>query len=562
VFVSRYIIVEEEGHLSTIVIKMAQDFYRRIERFLAAVIVLLLFFAGGCGGRGPRASATLAPEIDLGTTIGSLVEVFSLESIPVEGYGLVGGLEGTGSVECPPSIRSYLQKYILSQAQKIDAEGFIGSRETAVVVVEGLMPAAVSKHQYFDVRVTALAGTQTTSLEGGWLYRSELKAAGGFGITVRSLAEAEGPVFMDTISGGKLDKKTGYVLAGGTVLDEYKIGLVIRRPDYQVTSLIRNRMNGRFGDGTAKAVSPSRIVLNVPAEYKRQKKRFVSIVRAMYLSESAESTKVRIRKFVSGLAASDDKDSSEIALESIGNAGLSKLGALLNSSNEEVRLRAARCMLNLGSDKGLDTLRQIATDRSSAYRFEALEAVTAAASRNDAAAISRRLLRDSDFDIRLAAYEQLRRLGDITIDQKLIARDFYLERIAQTDYKSIFVSRSGQPRIVLFGAPIYCRDNVFVQSTDGNITINAPSGQEYVSIIRKHPRQSDAGPVQLLSSYELSDIIETLCEEPPKKPSQKKFGLGVSYAEAIALLERLWRKGAVSAEFHAGPMPKIDLNIK
>jgi len=541
---------------------MAQDFYRRIERFLAAVIVLLLFFAGGCGGRGPRASATLAPEIDLGTTIGSLVEVFSLESIPVEGYGLVGGLEGTGSVECPPSIRSYLQKYILSQAQKIDAEGFIGSRETAVVVVEGLMPAAVSKHQYFDVRVTALAGTQTTSLEGGWLYRSELKAAGGFGITVRALAEAEGPVFMDTISGGKLDKKTGYVLAGGTVLDEYKIGLVIRRPDYRVTSLIRNCMNGRFGDGTAKAVSPSRIVLNVPAEYKRQKKRFVSIVRAMYLSESAESTKVRIRKFVSGLAASDDKDSSEIALESIGNAGLSKLGALLNSSNEEVRLRAARCMLNLGSDKGLDTLRQIATDRSSAYRFEALEAVTAAASRNDAAAISRRLLRDSDFDIRLAAYEQLRRLGDITIDQKLIARDFYLERIAQTDYKSIFVSRSGQPRIVLFGAPIYCRDNVFVQSTDGNITINAPSGQEYVSIIRKHPRQSDAGPVQLLSSYELSDIIETLCEEPPKKPSQKKFGLGVSYAEAIALLERLWRKGAVSAEFHAGPMPKIDLNIK
>ncbi len=535
---------------------------RRIERFLATGIVLLLFFAGGCGGRGPRASATLAPETDLGVTIGSLVEVFLLESIPIEGYGLVGGLEGTGSVECPPLIRSYLQKYILSQVQKIDAEGFIGSRETAVVVVEGLMPAAVSKHQYFDVRVTALAGTQTTSLEGGWLYRSELKAAGGFGITLRALAEAEGPVFMDTISGGKLDKKTGYVLAGGTVLDEYKIGLVVRRPDYRVTSLIRNRLNGRFGDGTAKAVSPSWIVLNVPAKYKQQKKRFVSIVRAMYLSESAESTKARIRKFVSGLATSDDKDSSEIALESIGNAGLSKLGALLNSSNEEVRLRAARCILNLGSDKGLDTLRQIALDRSSAYRFEALEAVTTAASRNDAAAISRRLLRDSDFEIRLAAYEQLRRLGDITIDQKLIARDFYLERIAQTDYKSIFVSRSGQPRIVLFGAPIYCRDNIFVQSSNGNITINAPSGQEYVSIIRKHPRQPDAGPVQLRSSYELSDIIETLCEEPPKKPSQKKFGLGVSYAEAIALLEQLWRKGAVSAEFHAGPMPKIDLNIK
>jgi flagellar basal body P-ring protein FlgI len=529
--------------------------------FLLAGIVLLLFFAGGCKGPSPRASATLAPEIDLGTTIGSLVEVFSLESIPVEGYGLVAGLEGTGSVECPPAIRSYLQQYILSQVPEIDAEAFIGSLETAVVVVEGLMPA-VSKHQYFDVRVTTLAGTQTTSLEGGWLYRSELKAAGGFGITVRALAEAEGPVFMDTISGGKSDKKTGYVLAGGTVLDEYNISLVVRQPDYRVTSLIRNRLNGRFGDGTAKAASPSRIELKVPAEYKQQKKRFVSIVRAMYLSESAESTKARIRKFVGGLVASDDKDSSEIALESIGNAGLSKLGALLNSSNEEVRLRSARCMLNLGSDEGLDTLRQIAMDGGSSYRLEALGAIAAAASRNDAAAISRSLLRDSDFEIRLAAYEQLRRLGDITIDQKLIARDFYLERIAQTEYKSIFVSRSGQPRIVLFGAPIYCKDNIFVQSADGDITINAPSGQEYVSIIRKYPRQADAGPVHLRSSYELSDIIEKLCEEPPKKAGQKKFGLGVSYAEAIALLERLWRKGAVSAEFHTGPLPKIDLIIK
>ncbi|MHC4365014.1 MAG: flagellar basal body P-ring protein FlgI [Planctomycetota bacterium] len=534
----------------------------RIERFLAAGIVLLLFFAGGCGGPDSGPSVTLTPETDLGTTIGSLVEVFSLESIPVEGYGLVGGLAGTGSVECPPTIRSYLQKYILSQVPNIDAEDFIGSRETAVVVVEGLMPATVSKHQYFDVRVTALAGTQTTSLEGGWLYRSELKAAGGFGITIKALAETEGPVFMNTISGGKLDKKTGYVLAGGTVLDEYNISLAVRQPDYRVTSLIRDRLNGRFGDGTAKAVSPSRIELKVPAEYKRQKNRFASIVRAMYLSESAESTKARIRKFVSGLVSSHDKDSSEIALESIGNAGLSKLGALLNSSNEEVRLRAARCMLNLGSDKGLDTLRRIAMDGDSAYRLEALDAITAAASRNDAAAISRRLLRESNFDIRLAAYEQLRRLGDITIEKKLIARDFYLERIAQTDYKSIFVSRSGQPRIVLFGAPIYCRDNIFVQSANGNITINAPSGQKYVSIIRKHPRQADTGPVHLRSSYELSDIIETLCEEPPKKAGQKKFGLGVSYAEAIALLERLWRKGAVSAEFHAGPMPKMDLNIK
>ncbi len=522
-------------------------------------ILLIVFFTGGCGeptGKGPDG---LVPEVDLGTTIGSLAEVFSFDVIAVQGYGLVGGLNGTGSTECPPQIRAYLRQYILKQfpEQKMDIDKLISSRDTAVVLVEGLMPAAVLKNQYFDVKVAALPGTQTTSLEGGWLYGAALRAAGSFGLTTKVLAMAEGPVFIDTINASRTNKRAGYILAGGTVLEGYRISLAFRRPDYRTASLIRNRLNGRFGEGTAKAVSLSQIELKVPAEYREQKQRFISIVKATYLAETEDVTRERIRIFVRKLVTSEDKYSSEIALEAIGNKSLRKLEALLNSSNEEVRLRTARCMLNLGSDRGLKTLRQIAMDKGSLYRIEALEAITGAASRNDAAAISRKLLRDEDFDIRLAAYEQLRKLDDIAITQRLIARDFYLEQIAQTKHKAIFVSRSGQPRIVLFAVPIFCRNNIFVQSADGNITINAPAGQKYVSIIRKHPKRPNL-IVQLKSSFELGDIIRTLCEEPLKRTGQERRGLGVSYAEGIALLKQMCEKGAVQAEFRAGPLPKID----
>ena len=524
-------------------------------------ILLIGLFIGGCDEpvqtvKGLKEAETT---IDLGTTIGSLAEVFSLELIPVEGYSLVGGLRGTGSAECPPEIRAYLTQYILRQLpeHKMDVGKFISSRNTAVVLVQGMMPAAVSKNQYFDVKVVALAGTQTTSLEGGCLYGADLKEAGRFGIATKILAVAEGPVFIDTINSSGINKKVGYILAGGTVLDEYGVSLALRRPDYRIASLIRNRLNERFGDGTAKAVSPGQIELKVPAKYREQKHRFISIVKAIYLAETQEVTKERIRMFVRKLAVSEERQASEIALEAIGNECLSKLAALLNSSNEQVRLRAARCMLNLGSDEGLNTIRQIAADKDSSYRIEALEAITAAASRNDAAAISRRLLRDEDFDIRLAAYEQLRKLDDISITQELVAHNFYLEQITQTEEAAIFVSRSGQPRIVLFGAPMYCRDNIFVQSADGNITINAPAGQKYVSIIRKHPKRTKV-VVQLKSSFELGDIIRTLCEEPLKKARREHRGLGVSYAEGIALLKQMCDKGAVQAKFRAGPLPKID----
>ncbi len=523
------------------------------------------FFIVGCGrpARTVKEPSKPAATMEPDATIGSLAEVSSFEPIPVEGYGLVGGLSGTGSSECPAPIREYLKQYILQQLaeDRLNVDKLINGLDTAVVMIQGIMPTVVPKNQYFDIKVYALPDTQTTSLEGGWLYGTELKAIGGFGIAMKALAAAKGPVFIDTLSPDETNKKIGYILAGGRVLDEHEINIALHRPDYKNASLICSKLTGRFGSGTARAVSPSQIELKVPPAYKKQKQRFVSIVRAIYLTETPEATRERINTFIKKLAVSEDKYASETALEALGKESIGKLTALLNSSQEQVRLGAARCMFNLGSDGGLNTLREIASNKDSAYRIEALEAITASARRNDAIAISRKLLRDSDPNIRLAAYENLRKLADISVMQKLIARNFYLERIAQTEHKGIFVSRSGQPRIVLFGAPIYCHDNIFIQSADGSITINAPAGQKYVSIIRKHPKRPNV-MIQLKSSFELSDIIQTLCEEPLKKTKEERRGLNVSYAEAISLLKQMCDKGAVKAEFKAGPLPKIDLIIK
>ena len=505
----------------------------------------------------------LAPQPDLGDTIGSLAEVISPESIPLEGYGLVGGLSGTGSSECPPQVRAYLKRYILAQLpdQNINVDKLIDSPNTAVVLIEGVTPKVPSKKDFFDVKVTALPGTRTTSLDGGWLYAAELKVAGSFGITTKVIADVEGPVFINKLGDSKPDKKVGYILAGGRVLDDYKVGLALRKPDYISASNIRNRLNGLFGEGIARAVLPGQLELAIPDKYRGQKEKFISIVKATYLTQTPQTIEERVRTFVRKLAASQDKDASEIALEAIGNESIGKLGVLLNSSDEQVRLRAARCMLNLGSDAGLETLRAIAINGSSGCRVEALEAITTGASRNEAAAISRTLLQDEKFEISLAAYEQLRKLDDVAITREFIGRNFYLEQVTQTEHRAIFISRSGQPKIVLFGAPIRCRDNTFVQSDDGNITINAPTGQKYVSLIRKRPGQPGV-ITQTKSSFALIDIIRALCDEPAEKSKEGHHGLGVPYADMIALLMQMRDRGAIKADFQAGPLPKISLPIK
>jgi hypothetical protein len=495
-----------------------------------------------------------------GATIGSLAEIFSVPFINVEGYGLVGGLDGKGSSECPSHVRKYFQQFILSQLPDggMNIDKFISSRNTAVVVVKGKMLTAPGKGSYFDVHAEAIAGSQTMSLEGGWLYKCELKQSGSFGISTRVLAHAEGAVYIDTIEPLGRNKRQGFVLAGGTVRDDYKITLGLGEPDFMTVRRISDVINTRFGLNTAKAVSPELIELNTPALYLKQLDRFVLMVSSMYLDSNPAATNERINYFIDQLSRSSAKYVSETALESIGNASLAKLGGLVNSSDEEVRLRAGRCILNLGSDLGLDALRKIALNTRSPYRIEALNAIGLSGNRGDATTLAKKLLKDETFEMRLGAYEQLVKLNDISVSRILVGGKLFLEQIAGSGPKEIYVSRSGQPRIVLFGAPMYCSEDVFVESANGEVTINAVPGRKYVSLLRKVPKRSDV--VEVKSSYEISEIIRLLCREPSVNKATKKMqaGLNVSYADTIAILKQMCDRGALPVRFFAGPMAVLE----
>ncbi len=528
-------------------------------KYIIAVILGCIVLSG-CNSPKKKETTT-----GLGDTIGSLVEVVLPESISLEGYGLVGNLRRTGSSQCPPAIRNYLTQYIMSQKSgqtTTNVDSLINGLDTAVVQVEAVMPIASATSNYFDVKVTALSGTQTSSLDFGWLYRTELQMKGTFGLKTEIFADAEGPVFVDKINPSGIDKRSGYILAGGKNLVSYKIILVLKKTDVINAYLIRNRLNTRFGRNVAKALSDNRIEVTIPEKYEYYRQKFISLIRAIYLTETPGINAKRSQFYSKQFVESQNKQDCETALEAIGIESLAELSVLLNSNDQEVSFRAARCMLNLNNDAGLQALKQIAWDDKSQYRVEAIEAIAFGASKSETIAISQRLLRDNNFDVKLAAYEQLRKLDDVSISRKLISESFYLEQIVQPGPKIIYVSRSGQPKIVLFGAPIYCKSgDIFIESADGELTINAQADQNYLLIIRKNPKRVDSVP-RLTSTLILSDVIQTLCMEPLAKDQQGTGGLGVPYADTIALLKQMCDKGVIEAKFIAGPLPKIDLNVK
>ena len=436
---------------------------------------------------------------------------------------------------------------------KTNVSTIIDSTDTAVVHISGNIPANASKNDRFDLNVAALAGTQTTSLEGGILLGAELKVKGQFSSGTRTLALAEGPVFINSLGDTPVDKRSGFILAGGRVLNDSQINLVINDKNYRLTRRICDCINERFGSATAKAVMPGQITLSIPDRYKGQENHFLALLKTTYLFASAQNQK--IDSLISGLANSENKLQSETALEAIGIAAAEKLVSILNA-DEKTKLSAARCLLNIGDDHGLEPLRTIALDKDSKYRMEALEAITFGANRSDASAILQRLLRDDDFNIVLAAYRQLCKIDDIAVSRQIVGRNFYLDIVSGSSKQFIYVSRSGTPLIVLFGDTIYCRVGTFAQSDDGSITINTPENLDNVQVIRKLP---NIPPIKLECSYKLSDIIGTLCEEAElPQDSPRKPGLNAPYADMISIVKQLCDKQAVFAQFFAGPLPKID----
>lgn len=525
----------------------------------------ILFLAIMAGCTQPQQPAELPVTIDPKATIGSVSRIHFFQAIPVRGIGIVAGLHGTGSSECPPRVRENLEKYIWKQIpdNSLNARAFIESKNTAVVEVFGVIPALSSDRNTFDVAVRPLSNSQTTSLDGGHLYATELKELGRLAnleqlsMFSKSLATVEGPVFANKLA-PSADGGMWYVLGGARPLQGSKISLILDRPDFLIANTIRNRINERFKSKTAIPVSEAEILIQTPSEYLDQKMRFLDMIQSLQLGDNPELREYRIGELIQQLIEDPENESFEIALEAIGRPASDALALLLDHADKSVRFHAARCLLNIGDNRAIKSLREILLDPSSSYRVAAIQAMGRNANRSDARAILSVALSDADIQVRLEAYEAMLRMNSSAISRKMIAGDFVVDSVVCPGPKIIYVYQQKTPRIVLFGAPIHCNDNIFIQSDDGTVTINAKPGDKFISVSRKHPgRPRVIGPLN--SGFEVSNLIQALGEQPEiKKRATALPGLSIPYAEILPVLEKMCRNNAIKAEFIAGSPSSVD----
>ncbi|NLW83139.1 MAG: hypothetical protein GXY41_01860 [Phycisphaerae bacterium] len=513
---------------------------------------------------GVLSSCASAPEpeqptpVNFDNTVGDLARVVDSPAVAVRGFGIVAGLFGTGSAECPPALRQELEKYIWQQlpdAGTINPRQFIDSLDTAVVEVLGVIPPMAAAGQSFDVVVRPLSSTQTTSLTGGHLYTTDLKELSRFtqfNQYAKTIARAQGPIFADRSR--PADAPNWYILGGGHPLSSTNVSLLLNQPDFVAASTIRNRINERFGAKTANAVSPGEILLSIPEKHRTDQVRFVTMIRQLYLADQPALQKQRIAELIDRLRNLPDKLLPETALEAIGKAALDKLAPLLKSDDDAVRFHAARCMFNLDDNRALPILRDLVLDPHSPWRSDALRTIGRNARRNVAEPILLHALAQDDFNLRLVAYETALASKSEFVSRSLVGGYFFVDRVNCAGPKAIYALRSDRPGIVIFGAPVRCAENIFFRSDNGEVTVNVRPGDRFISISRTHPiRPRVIGPIP--SGFDISQFIRAMGESPETpKGTTTLPGLALPYCQIIDILEKMCKQKAIDAVYLQGPI--------
>ncbi|MBP7933191.1 MAG: flagellar basal body P-ring protein FlgI [Phycisphaerae bacterium] len=510
--------------------------------------------------------ATLA----LQGAIGAATYVEGGRLLPVRGYGLVVGLGGKGSRNCPPSVRDYLRKELARQ--RVTSTGdddnvpspdaLLNSLDTAVVVVDAEVPAAAAKQRAFDVRVQAM-DPDTQSIAGGILLPCDLKIYREVGpaevIEGKTHAQAQGPVFTNPFVGGAnagttVDPREGLVIGGGSNLVVRKVEMVCVVESYSVVRQIRDVINRRFPTTppAADAISPTTVQLTIPAEYRGRENRFIEKVRYLPLTSSNAQLEARAKALIVEFTRENAPlEELSLAVEGVGLSAVRMLQPLYTHPRKAVNYYAARAGLRLGDNLGVEVVVRHAEDPKSSYRRMAVRELGHCVHNPRAIAALRTLLTDPEVQLRLLAYESLRDADPEGISQVVVGKkpqNFVLEVVESSGPATVYARRSQFRRIALIGGDrMVCRPPLLYSQQGKPITLSADEGDRSLTLIRKNASGGILiGPIQV--PPDVPTLVRFLGQDLSRNFEGKVEGLGLDYAVILDLLYRLSEQGGLSAD--------------
>lgn len=537
---------------------------------LILIAPLFVSMTVGCSGKQrqrARSVDIVYRDVDpvLRNTIGAQARIRNIESMLVSGYGLVVGLNGTGSSDAPAAVRAMLEREMRRKGvgepnseyfSDISPTDLIDSMNTAIVIVSAVIPAGLPNDSEFDVTITALPGSSTSSLRGGRLYTTELRPglARVAGPDVSAVAEARGEVFINPFAGrddNSIERPTdGRVLSGGVVIDQQPLVLVLDNASHSRSREMVSAINSRFPtpryarNPTALGMSDEQIEIHVPAQHRRGIPNFLNTLLGIRIDQSFKSEWAGryARELVEQPQLAEELTFALIAL---GPVASEFVRPLYDHPDTRPRAAALTAGSQLGDIVARDYIFDLARTAPPNERAAYIRLLTTLPEDGRVTRFLAQTLNDTDPEARIAAYETLRDRGDPVvrnIPDGYFGNKFQLH-LVPSNASMIYVTLQGAPTIAVFQPDTSLNSDAFASAWDGDLMYDRKAGD---TLARVWVRDEDTGEA-FWSDVDpsVTELIKFLAYDL----EDDRPGVDLSYSETVSALAEFIDAGVIDARF-------------
>jgi hypothetical protein len=484
--------------------------------------------------------------------VGDLASAWGNDWLKVEGVGLVTQLSRTGSDPPPSPLLDQLRKEMQTHEVRGIAEA-LASKDTAMVMVGGVIPPGAQKGDTIDLRVSTPPRSQTKSLRGGWLMQSRMKQlmvvdrsvhAGGVS------AVSQGEVLVDAVfddSKDAVNEKRGRVIGGAVLAKTRLFGLGIHdeHSSVRTSSMIARAINDRFHhfsrgekSGVANALRDNQVELSLHPRYKHNFTRYLRVIRYIAVGETPAERTERLLRLERMLQEPTTAELASLQLEALGPEAEAILRTGLRSPDSEVRFYAAEALAYLDNPDAPEVLFEAAKEIR-AFRWRALTALAAMEHYGARDALTR-LMDSASAETRYGAFRALRTSdpNEAVVRGEVLGKSFGYHVISGISEPMIHFSRARRPEIVVFGygqkidppAFLYAGKKILIKGVDRD--------RLKVSLF-----EPGAETEHVFCSTAVDDLIRTIVK------------LGGGYQEVLMAMQTAKENGYLDSRVEIGALP-------
>lgn len=491
--------------------------------------------------------------------VGDYAYADGVEPVKIHGIALITQLANTGSDPADTDYRRMLIAEMQTRGVP-QPNQVLASPTTAMVMVTGYLRPGIRKGDHFDVLVECQDDDNTTSLKGGWLMETRLKQMFRTRDEVirdgSTLGIAQGWLLVDPRADVEKDPnahRRARILGGAVATQSRDISLVIRESKQSVgvragrSAAIGKAINARFvvynqgvQEGVANPKTGELVELKVHPRYKDNLARYIAVIRAIAVRESAVERASRMRLLERQLLDPMTSARAAIQLEAIGTKGMETLYKGLASTNTEVRFYSAEALAYLDDKAAAPVLADIAHEEP-AFRAYALTALSAM---KDVGAYEQltKLLGVTSAETRYGAFRALSTWDaqDPLVRGEGMGGRFSYHVLDVAGPPMIHVTSSHRPEVVLFGRQHQLVTPIKLQAGK---SIDIVGDGDQLTVAKYLPDQ----PVQRRQlANDVDQLIRAVAE------------LGGDYGSVVQMLTEAKTKKALLSRLEIDALPRSD----